>query len=133
MNDKLKAFANRNVRVVATGITGRGSKKSDSLVTVTKATEGGKRCVLRFSLHARTVAKLGWIKNDVIDFRVTEDGAFVMFRSPNGKGSHLCGPTGNSSTRMYVRAQVVKEFFDAIEEAVGRDVEIENGMIAFSI
>jgi hypothetical protein len=34
---------------------------------------------------------------------------------------------------MYVRAQVVKEFFDAIEEAVGRDVEIENGMIAFSI
>lgn len=73
MNEKLAAWAGRRVVPVNRGGC-HGSTQREALITVSKSTEGGKRCVLRFSLHERAVKQLGWILKDRVSMDVTKNG-----------------------------------------------------------
>lgn len=137
MNEKLAMWAGRNIRSQVIR-AGHGSTPNPALVSVTKATEGGKRCVLRFSLHERAVKSLGWMQGDRIKIEVVEGGAFVLSRTDEPMHTTLCasaygGHGGKKSTRRYVRLVVNPEFFDCIEEGNGNEVEIKDGAIAFSL
>jgi hypothetical protein len=130
INSKLAKFANKEIRISPTGRRG-GNNRIEALVAVTKTTEGVKRHSIRISLHPRAVQSLGWILGDRINFAITDEGGFVMFR--DAKGTMLCGQSTNKSKRSYVRASVTEEFFNAVDKAEGKEVEIEGGRIAFMI
>ncbi len=133
MNEKLAAWAGRRIIPTHCG-TGCGRTNSDALVTVTKCTEGGKRCVLRVSFHARAVKQLGWLTKDRIAMDVTKNGDIVLYRDNNGRSlSQTTGGKRTNGSRKYVRFAVVPEFFSAIESGAGSCVEIKDGAIAFGI
>ena len=128
MNDKLARFAGWNVMNGRSKV-GRGGASMNALVSVTKTTEKKGRCIVRISLHNRAVKQLVWQIGDRICMRVTCEGAIVLSRDKEN-GSSLCKATGKSG-RSYVRFAVIPNFYDAITEGEGQEVEIENGCVAF--
>jgi len=127
MNHTLAKFANMNVRKFDTSY-GRGPV--DDMVTVTRSTEGGKRYVVRVSLHKTAMKQLGWQLGDKINITITDEGKIHMYRDNNA--GLVCGGSHNS-TRKYIRFSVIKEFYEAIRPGAGRDVSIGNGGIVFSL
>ena len=132
MNSKLKAFIGQRIR--PPDYRGRSGFAKEELVVLTKNTEGGKAHILRISLHGRAAKDAGFLTGDSIDLKVTADG-LILERVQPGAAPKLCASsgTGKGSTRRYVRYPVTEQFFDALENAIGKEVEIIPGMIAFSV
>ena len=137
MNEKLKNWAGKNFNELRPNTRTRGVTAAKNLVTYGYANPGenDRFYRLRLSFHTRAVKQLGWMKGDRLSFSINENGSFIVFRDQDGYALTTHGTkAGITINRLSAQFPVKDESFCiAIGRGIGKNVEINEGAIAFDL
>ena len=142
MISKLAAYAGKNLEqfrtTIARGNYSGGRGPSDLLVVLSGSRQHkGQRGRVRVSFHPRAIQQLGWMKGDRVSWVVTESGGLLFYRHPEGMALTLTSyKKGVDPGKCRLQAQYIidsVELYEAWKTSTARNVEIENGRIAFDV